>query len=123
MQYVAVYGTLKKGESNHHLLWDSEFIKEYRYPEGYLVDLGRFPGFINTKFSFNGGVVVEVYLVNDATINRLDWLEDVDNEDPIRGLYLKTFIDVEGVGECLIYEYNYHPDVLEAHRLVDKGEW
>lgn len=69
---VAVYGTLKRGNGNHRLLSDSEFIgtgctrKEYG-----LKSMGGFPSII----AGNDRVRVEVYLVNPKAMSRLDQLE------------------------------------------------
>jgi gamma-glutamylcyclotransferase (GGCT)/AIG2-like uncharacterized protein YtfP len=71
-ELVAVYGTLKKGESNHYLLKDSTFVAEGITNEEYdMVSMGSFPSIIS------GGKIikVEIYEVDEATLKRLDQLE------------------------------------------------
>lgn len=73
MKYlVAVYGTLKQNRSNHHLLLDSTLVnKGETLPNYDMYDLGGFPGgTIGTE-----KLRVEVYLVDDETLLRLDRLE------------------------------------------------
>jgi len=70
---VAVYGTLKKGEPNHRLLSDSEFVgKGHTLPNFDLVEMGSFPGAIKG----NQSLTVEVYSVDyNTTFPNLDLLE------------------------------------------------
>ena len=70
--FVGVYGTLKKGESNHGLLSDSKFIGGgFTLPKFSLISLGGFPGILPGDSS----VSIEVYKVDEATFKRLDRLE------------------------------------------------
>jgi gamma-glutamylcyclotransferase (GGCT)/AIG2-like uncharacterized protein YtfP len=75
---VFVYGTLKKGHYNNHLLKGSEFLGRC-YVEGHMrmLDLRYFPGVARTSPS-NGDstrVYGEVYLVDEETLYSLDILE------------------------------------------------
>jgi len=70
---VFTYGTLLKGEVNHHLLVRARFVAEARTEPCFeLFDLGPFPA-----MSADGETAVlgEVYAVDDATLARLDRLE------------------------------------------------
>ncbi|MCG6940732.1 MAG: gamma-glutamylcyclotransferase [Thiohalocapsa sp.] len=71
---VFVYGTLLRGEVNHHLLTDARFLGAHRTePRFTLLVLGAYPGLIA------GGetpVHGEVYAVDAAGLRRLDQLED-----------------------------------------------
>jgi gamma-glutamylaminecyclotransferase len=72
---IFVYGTLRKGGSNHGLLAGATFagLAETREPFA-MFDLGGFPCIVP------GGeerVAGEVFLVDGATLARLDALEDV----------------------------------------------
>jgi gamma-glutamylcyclotransferase (GGCT)/AIG2-like uncharacterized protein YtfP len=74
---IFVYGTLKRGLSNHRCLAGQRFLREARTTPGYrLVDCGGYPG----MFAAEGkGVSVrgEVWEVDDDCRAKLDVLEDV----------------------------------------------
>jgi len=73
--YVAVYGSLRQGLGNHRLLEQSELVGIHTVSLNYqLVDLGSFPGLLHTKWKTNP-ITVEVYAVDDETMESLDWLE------------------------------------------------
>ena len=72
-----VYGTLKRGCSNHHYLAGQRFVGVARTPPGYrLYDLGGYPG-IAVKPDDREGVVGEVWSVDDVALRRLDRFEGV----------------------------------------------
>jgi gamma-glutamylcyclotransferase (GGCT)/AIG2-like uncharacterized protein YtfP len=76
-ELIFVYGTLKRGLSNHRYLSGQQFIGEARTAADYrLVDCDSYPGMVE---ALNGGVSVrgEVWEVDDACRQRLDVLEDV----------------------------------------------
>ncbi|MFA0520290.1 gamma-glutamylcyclotransferase, partial [Vibrio sp. 10N.222.55.E8] len=74
---VFVYGTLRKAQSNHHYLEQSEYLGTFNTPESYaLFDLGAYPAMI----SGNKSIVGEVYLINDDVLALLDRLEEVPVE-------------------------------------------
>lgn len=77
-----VYGTLKRGCSNHHHLAGQTFVGVARSAPGFrLVDLGGYPGLV-TSAADRGGVVGEVWSVDPAALQRLDAFEGVH-----QGLY------------------------------------
>ena len=72
-----VYGTLKRGRRNHHLLADQEFLSEAQtLPRYRLVDTGSYPCLVEDHKS---GVAVsgELWRVEDHCLTRLDTLEKV----------------------------------------------
>lgn len=70
---VFVYGTLRVGQGNHHLLAHAPMIGLDRTPARYtLVDLGAFPAVVVGGAT---AVVGEVFEVDAATLARLDRLE------------------------------------------------
>ena len=74
---VFVYGTLKRGCSNHHHLAGQKFLGEARTAPGFtLFSLGDYPGMVR---SANPGdqVVGEVWKVDAACLAALDKLEGV----------------------------------------------
>ena len=71
---VFVYGTLLRGEVNHHLLAAARFLGEHRTePRFTLLVLGAYPG-----LAPGGDTAVhgEVYAVDATGLHRLDQLED-----------------------------------------------
>jgi len=72
---VAVYGSLRRGQSNHYLLEAATYVGTYRtLPRYEMWDLGAFPALV-TRLRDGCSAVVEVYRVTDATLAALDRLE------------------------------------------------
>lgn len=72
-----VYGTLKRGCSNHRHLADQTYVGEARTPPGFrLYDLGGYPGIV-AEPADREGVAGEVWSVDDAALARLDRFEGV----------------------------------------------
>lgn len=110
MHHVAVYGSLKKGFGNHRLLRHSTYLGE-EWVEGWtMYHLGGFPAVAETE---NYDVVkVEVYLVDDETLGRLDGLEGYPH------FYNRKEIETNW-GDAWIY---FH-DVAPTAPIVAGGDW
>lgn len=113
---VAVYGTLKRGEPNHHILSASACLGTCSLSSIALYDLGPFPG---AKLEASNGVLVEVYEVGVRTFARLDQLEDYDARAPKAGLYDRVRLDTP-YGQAWVYIYN--PNVSGCPAIRD-GCW
>ena len=75
--WLFVYGTLKRGCSNHRFLADQTFVAPARTPPGYrLFDFGGYPGIVAAADD-REGVTGEVWSVDDAALQRLDHFEGV----------------------------------------------
>ena len=73
MHHIFVYGTLKRGHGNHHLLETATFLGvAVTAPEFTMLRLGGFPGIVRSGETEIKG---ELYEVDDATLRRLDRLE------------------------------------------------
>jgi len=73
MTKVFVYGTLKRGQGNHSLLYGSSYLGECHTPPAYsLHDLGYFPGMVRGGHTSIPG---EVYEIDDDTLATMDVLE------------------------------------------------
>jgi gamma-glutamylcyclotransferase (GGCT)/AIG2-like uncharacterized protein YtfP len=72
MHYIFVYGTLRRGFWNHHLLKDSEFIGEGITKEKYSLYADEIPYVVKEPLTQIKG---ELYIVDDETLERLDLLE------------------------------------------------
>jgi gamma-glutamylcyclotransferase (GGCT)/AIG2-like uncharacterized protein YtfP len=70
---ILVYGTLRAGNGNHHILEDggATYLGVYKVPGG-MRSLGGFPG---VDISSQGTVTCEGYAINERTLERLDRLE------------------------------------------------
>lgn len=74
---VFVYGTLKRGLSNHRYMAGQKFLGEARTAPLYrMVDCGGYPGMFTVE---EGGLSIlgEVWEVDDGCRKQLDILEDV----------------------------------------------
>lgn len=73
VENVFVYGSLKRGFCNHHMMAGAKFLGDGVTPPNFvMIDLGRYPGVIH------GGTVIagEVFAVPTRLIGRLDRLEE-----------------------------------------------
>lgn len=85
-----VYGTLKRGCSNHRYLADQTFVGLARTKPGFrLYDLGGYPG-IAIHAQDTTGVIGEVWSVTAEALARLDRFEGVHE-----GLYRREPIPLE----------------------------
>ncbi len=80
-----VYGTLKRGGSNHHHLAAQTFHGTARTAPGFtLFSLGAYPGLVAAPTDAYG-VTGELWSIDDACLSRLDELEGLTE-----GLYLRA---------------------------------
>ena len=77
MDPIFVYGTLKRGEGNNPLLrrGRAEFVGEAVTSQTYLMWSGGFPWIVPSRAESSGRILGEVWMVDDATMARLDALE------------------------------------------------
>jgi gamma-glutamylcyclotransferase (GGCT)/AIG2-like uncharacterized protein YtfP len=82
MTTVFVYGTLKRGGSNHRFLAGQNFLGPARTVPGFtLYSLGDYPGMVRAPGDTTG-VIGELWTVDDNCLAELDRLEGLDE-----GLY------------------------------------
>lgn len=79
---VFVYGTLKRGCRNHHLLELASFLGEARTAPVYLmVDCGSYPGLVHADGVREGQAIQgELYRVDAVLLEVLDVFEDAPRE-------------------------------------------
>ena len=119
---IFVYGTLKRGLSNHGWMAGQQFIAEARTEPVYrMYDCGGFPGMIPVE---KDGVSIlgEIWEVDEAGRKRLDILEDVEGGEyalePVRLLTHEAAVDD---GMAPVYTYIYKRSV---QGLPDAGtDW
>jgi len=79
---IFVYGTLKRGGSNHLFLHGQKFLGDARTTPGFtLYSLGDYPGMVRAPGD-GDGVTGELWTVDDDCLAELDRLEGLDE-----GLY------------------------------------
>jgi gamma-glutamylcyclotransferase (GGCT)/AIG2-like uncharacterized protein YtfP len=84
MSLIFVYGTLKRGGSNHHLMAGGSFSGNAQTPPGFtLYEITGFPGMVR-EGDDREGVRGEVWSVGDESLAGLDELEGVGE-----GLYTR----------------------------------
>lgn len=113
---VAVYGTLKRGESNHSLLAQSSFVGCDCLIDFAVYALGPYPGI---KPEPEAVVYVELFQVDQETLALLDQLEDYDPLSPDTSLYRRALIPTR-FGEAYIYIYQGE---LSEQKRVMSGWW
>jgi len=75
MALIFVYGTLKRGDENHHFLAGQKFVGEARTTPGFrLFEVGGYPGMV-PHAGDRDGVAGEVWSVDAECLARLDELE------------------------------------------------
>jgi gamma-glutamylcyclotransferase (GGCT)/AIG2-like uncharacterized protein YtfP len=109
---VFVYGTLKRGGSNHLFLRGQKFLGEVRTAPGFtLYSLGEYPGMVRAPGDTQG-VTGELWDVDDECLAELDRLEGLDE-----GLYERIDVLLEAnllAGSAQTYLYLRQIDGLDA---------
>lgn len=120
-RFVFVYGTLRKGEPNHHLLAGAKCVNECAWINGTLFDTGQgYPALSLTPF---GSVYGEVYEVDDKLIRKLDQLEgyELGRERNLYEREMKKIMSNDGLFETYIYTVDHNPSLCK--KRIDCGDW
>jgi len=123
MKYrVFVYGSLLSGFGNHSRLETSKYVGNGWLNHAAMYDLGAFPAVHHGK-EHQGGVVGEVYEVDDLTLGSLDALEGHPNFYRRKLLPIEMATDTDGKFtepfECWVYCFSYTCQNLR----VWHGDW
>lgn len=115
---VAVYGTLKQGHGNHRLLSSAELLGSGHTEEDMLmVSCGGFPAVhFEATHEESCPITVEVYNVDESTMQDLDWLEGYPN------FYDRSQIEVV-VGGDIKVAWMYHFNGQPSRPVVKGGNW
>lgn len=117
MRLVAVYGSLREGLHNHHVLNGADMLDTGEI-EGYnMYSLGAYPALVPVDTP-TCPIKVEVYEVNEPTFIALDRLEGYPT------FYNRDVVDVVcedgSVMPCWVY---YMRRNLADHQQVMNGDW
>lgn len=86
---IAVYGTLKKGFENHFIIKNSKFLGSYVTKTRHvMLDLGV--PHCSVRWDIGMQIKVELYEVNEKTLERLDALEGHPHN------YYRDWVELEG---------------------------
>jgi gamma-glutamylcyclotransferase (GGCT)/AIG2-like uncharacterized protein YtfP len=111
---VAVYGTLKRGESNHHWLAGAPFLGRTRIPGLELYNLGDYPMAV-PSLDPRARIHAELYQVDGEGLARLDVLEDYPH------LYDRRRLP--GADGQLAWIYTGRRDQVRGCRQVPFNDW
>jgi gamma-glutamylaminecyclotransferase len=119
---VFVYGSLKRGGSNHSVLGeDSIFAGTYKTePKFTLYDLVNFPA---VCLGGNTSIVGEVYLVDSYVFEDLDYLEGYPkfyNRDKVNLIPIQT-TDIK-IDKAWMY-FIEDEESLSSYKKIDSGVW
>ena len=104
-----VYGTLKRGGSNHGWLADQTFLGSARTAPGFtLYSLGEYPGLV-VDAADREGVVGELWAVDAGCLARLDAFEGVSEglyaREPARLAALPPGLSAKDAARAQLYRY------------------
>lgn len=123
---VFVYGTLRKGGTNHHLLRDAELQAVVKLKGFEMWDFGSYPG-VTSSENDDDTIEAEFYSVDDETLAFLDRLEDFYGENHPRNLYDRDLIQDDFGHKGWIYVFRRQllslPFFKKRSRKVISGVW
>lgn len=119
---VFVYGTLRKHQSNSHLLRDAVLIAEQCWTNGEIYDSPY--GYPFMKQAENGTVYGELYQVNDEQLKVLDELEDYrgPGQDNLYDRVIQTVYTDTGSFQALVYVLPKNKKI-EKLTYIEGGDW
>jgi gamma-glutamylcyclotransferase (GGCT)/AIG2-like uncharacterized protein YtfP len=122
--YLFVYGTLLKGQSNHHRLQGSVLVASHAWVHGVLYDVGcGYPALVQGVDDI-GRVVGEIYLVSPEVLKSVDVLEGYYGKNDVGNYYDRVITRVnfeESVLEAITYVFS--EEQAKSLELIESGDW
>ncbi|MDF9796935.1 gamma-glutamylcyclotransferase (GGCT)/AIG2-like uncharacterized protein YtfP [Catalinimonas alkaloidigena] len=110
---VFVYGTLRKGGINHHIIKTCECISDQYVLKGFsLYDFEQWYPYM-IKSANDDFVIGEIYQVDEKVKRKLDILEDVENN-----LYKFIYLPSDEFYTYIKYDKN-----VKNYQKVHSGDW
>ncbi|WP_248925847.1 gamma-glutamylcyclotransferase family protein [Paenibacillus hamazuiensis] len=104
-----VYGTLLKGEANHHIVAPYLIAVEPGVVRGTLYNVGPYPALMLSESHADGVIVGEWMTVSEAGLPALDQLENFYAPGDPRNEYERMrIVDIDGNREGWVYVYVRH---------------
>ncbi len=116
--YVFVYGTLKRGEQNHHLLDGAEFVCETQAYNCVLIELGGCPGMLIGSTDSECAAKGEVFKFDDIRI--LQMLDQLEQEGRLYKRIMIPLYLVDEVRMCWTYIILYP---IPTKAIIYNGLW
>lgn len=113
---VAVYGSLKQGFGNDYHLEDSKFVGDDTLDGFEMYSLGAFPAVMYGE----GSIDVEVYDIDDATLNVLDKIEGYFGSSAFN-MYDREKV-LTKYGESFIYVWTDR-SIKSTRKQIETGNW
>ena len=122
--YCFVYGTLKRGQANHHLIAAAVRAITPATVAGRLYDLGPFPALGPGDDRVRGELLLVEPTLLPETLAILDELEGYQPTDPHGSIYLREVVPALTADGDLIAAslYRYNRDTARL-RYLPTGEW
>ena len=117
---VAVYGTLRKGFGNHRLLNSARLVGTGQTIEQYAMVAQGIPYVASGHREDGNNIRVEVYAVDDATLERMDQLEN--HPDWYKRKEIKVQLDNGIIATSWLY-FNDTVDLQDLKFLKDFGDY
>ncbi len=118
---VFVYGTLRKGASNHHVLKGARCVAENAWIKGTLYDTGL--GYPALSLSPQGKVYGEIFEVDETGLQSLDRLENYVS-GRVNNLYermVKKVTTSDGLLDTYIYTVDHNLSICQ--KCIPSGDW
>ncbi|MGM7700339.1 gamma-glutamylcyclotransferase family protein [Pseudalkalibacillus sp. Hm43] len=118
---VFVYGTLRKGASNHHVLNGARCVAENAWIKGTLYDTGL--GYPALSLSPHGKVHGEIFEVDDIGLQTLDQLEGfvADRESNLYERMVQKVTTRDGLLDTYIYTVDHNLSICQ--KCIPSGDW
>lgn len=119
MKLMAVYGTLKKGFSNHRILENQKLLGSHTTEEKFTMhDLGHFPALTKDGKS---NIHIEVYEVEDDALARVYRLEGYSGKRDSPQNWYDTMDVKTPWGNAEIFYFKGKPD--HSNGVIEDGNW